>query len=183
MFCMRNVWCRLVFCSTLVVLWQTAYAAHGEEKAAADTKGAAPERDQKPSPQLSPEDVIRLQIEELSAAGDVAGRIARCYRFASPENKKYTGPITRFSMMIKVPPYDALLDARRFLVGRAAIEGNQAHLLLTVVNDKNELAIFRCFLSKQTAVEFKDCWMTDAVLPVGGPKQPAVPARPPAESI
>jgi hypothetical protein len=66
--------------------------------------------------------------------------------------------------MVKTPQYSVLLNARRFLVGRAKVEGNQAHLLLSVVDENNDLVLFRCFLSKQSSAEYKDCWMTDAVI-------------------
>jgi hypothetical protein len=139
-----------------------------------------PKAPAQPSPQLSPEDVIRLQIRALSAKGALKSRIDNCYRFASPANRDHTGPIVRFQQMIESPKYRALLDARHFLVGRATQNGREAHLLLTVVDRAGQLALFRCFLSKQTAAPYADCWMTDAVVRIGeaAPGGPAPPARP-----
>lgn len=154
--------------------------AEQESKPAAD---AAPHKAPKPSPQLTSEGVVQWQVRELSAEGEVADRIERCYRFASPDNRAYTGPLSRFKKMLQAPPYDVLLDAKHFLVGRATCEKNQAHVLLSVVNKKNELTLFRCFLSKQTTPEYKDCWMTDAVVPIGSAQKPAPPARSAEPSI
>ena len=126
-----------------------------------------PEEVVAPSANLSPEDVIRFQISALSAAGDVNARVKRCYQFASPDNRAYTGPLKRFTDMVQSPTYNALLRARHFLVGRATIQGKEAHLLLTVVDSNGELRVFRCFLSKQTNPQYRDCWMTDGVFPVG----------------
>lgn len=164
----------------LCLLSQTGPArAVQESKPAAEAEHKAP----KPSPQLTPEGVVQCQVRELSSEGEVADRIERCYRFASPDNRSYTGPLSRFEKMVQAPPYDALLNAKHFLVGRATRDKNQAHVLLSVTNQQNELILFRCFLSKQTTPEFKDCWMTDAVVPIGSAQKPAAPARPAEPSI
>jgi hypothetical protein len=132
-----------------------------------------------PSPELSPQDVIRFQVSALSGAGDVADRIQRCYRFASPANRRHTGPIENFENMIQSPEYGALLDARRFLVGRAHVEApDLVHLLVTVVDDGGNLTCYRCFLTKQSATPYRDCWMTDAVVRVGSfEREKIVPAE------
>jgi hypothetical protein len=134
--------------------------------------------DRKPSPELSPEDVIRLQINALSAEGPLQTRIQRCYEFASPANRLNTGPVKRFGEMIRQPKYAVLLDAKHVLVGRASVNGRQAHLLLSVVDSQGNLSLFRCLLSKQTLAKYIDCWMTDAVVRIGevdGAKKPDQP--------
>lgn len=136
----------------------------------------------KPSPELSPEDVVQKQMQALSAAGPVAERIDRCYRFASPANREHTGPIERFSAMVQGPAYQALLDATHFLVGRATRQKNEAYLLVTTVDAAGELTLFRFFLSKQEKAPYAGCWMTDAVIRVGAMKPPAEPRKPRRES-
>jgi hypothetical protein len=129
-----------------------------EQKASADS----------PSPKLSPEDVIKFQVGALSEKGDLSQRIKRCYRFASPANRQNTGPIEKFEKMIRSPEYAALLDARRFLVGRAHVESPElVHLLVTLVDGDGNLTCYRCFLTKQSEPPYRDCWMTDAVVRVG----------------
>ena len=51
----------------------------------------------KPSARLSAEEVVEIQLLGLQAAGDdrPAG-IEQVWRFAHPDNRKMTGPITRF---------------------------------------------------------------------------------------
>jgi hypothetical protein len=121
-----------------------------------------------PSPKLTPQEVIQLQISALSAPGDVKDRVANCYEFASPANKRFTGPIGKFEQMIQSPEYCVLLDARTFLAGRAVAESpDLVHLMLTVIDRQGSLVCFRCFLSKQTVPKYRDCWMTDAVIRVG----------------
>jgi hypothetical protein len=118
----------------------------------------------KPAPQFTPEQVIELQIRALSGQGEIKTRVERCYRFASPANRAHTGPLDRFLRMVDSPPYGPLLNAKKFLVGRASVDNGRAHLLLTVVDTGGELTLYRCFLSRQTDGEFAGCWMTDAVL-------------------
>ena len=143
---------------------------------------APPAADGQPSPKLSPEDVVELQMNALSAPGPVQSRIDRCYRFASPANRQHTGPENRFAQMIQAPKYSVLLDAKHFLVGRATLNGRQAHLLLTVVNSKGNLSLFRCLLSKQTAAPYADCWMTDAVIRIGEVDPAKIPQNPPPQA-
>lgn len=145
-----------------------------------------PADDVQPSPQLAPEDVISRQVAALSTAGQMPSRIERCYRFASPANRVHTGPMQRFENMIRSPSYSPLLEARRFLVGRAVKNGREAHLLLTVVDSQGRLSLFRCFLSKQSDAPYAECWMTDAVLrarEVAPPQGPPPPAQPLTPSI
>jgi hypothetical protein len=138
--------------------------------------------ERKPSPKLTPEDVIRLQINALSAEGPIKTRIQRCYEFASPANRLNTGPVKRFGEMIRQPKYAVLLDAKHFLVGRASVNGRQAHLLLTVVDSQGNLCLFRCLLSKQTRATYIDCWMTDAVVRIGDVDSGKTPNQPLASS-
>ena len=128
-----------------------------------------PALNNEPSPELTPEQVIGHQIRALSADGEIRDRIEHCYRFASPSNRRYTGPIDKFEKMIQSPEYRVLLDARKFLVGRALVESpDLVHLLLTVVDKDGNLVCFRCFLTKQTAPPYQGCWMTDTVVRFGG---------------
>jgi hypothetical protein len=139
--------------------------AHATGRSANNVDRARGEKN--PSPRFSPEEVIALQIGALSSEGDVKARIQRCFRFASPANRAYTGPLDRFVRMVQSPSYSSLLYAKQFLVGRASRDNQEAQLLLTVVDGDGKLHLFRCFLSKQIGGEFADCWMTDAVVPVG----------------
>lgn len=52
-----------------------------------------------PDPRLSPADVVRIQLESLRTNGLSDNGIDTTYRFASPSNKKVTGPYARFAQM------------------------------------------------------------------------------------
>jgi hypothetical protein len=126
--------------------------------------------DQAPAPELSPEDVARFQLAALSADAAVPERIAACYRFASPDNRDHTGPIDKFAKLFDLPSYRVMLSARRYLVGKAIRDKDEAYLLVTMVDDRGELAMFRFFLSKQNKAPYAGCWMTDSVIRLRTPE-------------
>lgn len=77
--------------------------------------------------------------------------------------------------MVQAPNYQAILNAKHFLVGHAMQQKDEAYLLVTTVDAAGELTLFRFFLSKQTKAPYANCWMTDAVIRVGtmnAPKKP-----------
>lgn len=118
---------------------------------------------QRPSPDLQPDDVVRVQLSALASEnGDLAG-VAQCFAFASPLNRRATGPLDRFAAMIVKPPYRALLTPDQTLIGTPVVQGNQARVLVTLVDADEQLATFEFLLSRQQA-PYEGCWMTDAVL-------------------
>jgi hypothetical protein len=137
---------------------------------------------QLPDPRLSPEDVVRLQVDALRAFRDDESAIHQCYVLASPSNRAVTGPLERFTAMVQNPTYCALVLHTTALVGRPVIRGGQATVLVTVLDQSRTAHVFRFFLSRQTDPLFLDCWMTDAVIPAHRPLQPDVDHAPPASS-
>lgn len=79
--------------------------------------GAEPET----IPSLSPQDVVRIQLEALRA-----DRIDIVFKFASPRNKAHTGPLSRFVGMLKSPTYAAMLNHRAVVYGPFRKESGQA---------------------------------------------------------
>merc|ERR1719197_688777 len=66
----------------------------------------------KPSPALAPISVVESQMAAL-AEGDVQ----RCYQFASPSNKKITGPWQKFEILVRQSPaYAPLVSCSSFEV-------------------------------------------------------------------
>jgi hypothetical protein len=134
---------------------------------------------QLPSPNLSPNDVVRLQVDALRAFQRDRSAIKQCYAFASPANRAVTGPLDRFTAMVQNPIYSPLVSQTSALVGRPVIRDGQATVFVTVLDDSRTTRGYRFFLSKQTDPEFLECWMTDAVIPL--PEQ-APPEQEPADS-
>ena len=138
----------------------------------ADVTGAAP-RDLAgldlsevvfPSPALTPDAVVRLQIKGLSDAKRDGVGILQCFCLASPANRSITGPLKRFGQMVRTEPYNSMSAPRALLIGRPTFDNQVARLLVTVVDEENNVRVFAFVLSRQDEAPFRDCWMTDAVL-------------------
>lgn len=126
----------------------------------------------RPAVHLMPEDVVRIQLEALRKNDEDNRGIAVAFRFASPANKRSTGPLPRFISMIKNGPYKLMLDYRHVLYSRVEIDGDAAAQRVTLVGSEG-VADFIFFLSRQRTVPCKGCWMTDSVIIVPTVEQAA----------
>ena len=118
-----------------------------------------------PSPDLDPAEVVRIQVEALRNNSPLNEGIALTYRFASPNNKRSTGPLDRFTQMVRTDPYHLLLNHRRARYEPLALSGNQAHQLVIITDSAGEEIAYHWTLVRQEEGKFKDCWMTDMVIP------------------
>lgn len=122
--------------------------------------------DPEPSPELAPEQVVRLQVEALRQNDepyDDAG-IEAAFRFASPANRRATGPLPRFTEMIKLG-YADMLGFERAEYGPMRVEGGQATQWVTLVQADGSRSAYVFGLSRQEGGACGGCWMTDAVVP------------------
>ena len=87
-----------------------------------------------PSPELDPPEVVRIQIEALRKNSILNEGIRLAYRFASPDNKRYTGPLNRFIEMVRSPPYHWLLNHVKAYYGPVAVSGTEAYQLVTITD-------------------------------------------------
>jgi hypothetical protein len=69
---------------------------------------------------------------------------------------------------------------RALLVGRPQFDDQLARVLVTVIDEDSRVRAFTFVLARQQIAQFKNCWMTEAVLPalpMGNPEElPAAPA-------
>ena len=124
--------------------------------------------DLNPGPNMSPEQVVQYQISALQHNDDPApdAGIERAFRFASPKNKEFTGPLARFAQIVKGPAYSSLLNClSSSVVGSTASPGTAA-VYVRIVTSGGHRAAYVFILSKQIEGEFANCWMTDSVSPV-----------------
>ena len=115
-----------------------------------------------PDNTLTPEQVVRGQLEALRNNGPTDGGIAICFRFASPNNQRNTGPLPRFVKMIKSGVYRLMLEYREAEYGVVEIINNRARQRVTLTSATQSIS-FVFYLSKQQHESCKDCWMTDSV--------------------
>lgn len=115
------------------------------------------------TPDLTPQDVVAIQVRSIRAAVDNQERIYECFALASPSNREMTGPVERFREMVMTAPYSRLAFAPEWQVGTAEVEGDFAAVLVTANSDENSPSAFRFVLEKQSLPPYENCWMTVAV--------------------
>ena len=123
-------------------------------------------KDAYPDPSLNPSDVVKMQLTAMQQNDASNLGIEVTFRFASPSNRRYTGPLERFIRLVKNPSYIHLLNHLDVNFMDPIIENGMAiqDVVLTTSNGKRIGYRFR--LSLQQSEQYKDCWMTDAVTPV-----------------
>jgi len=118
----------------------------------------------RPDPSLSPEQVVRIQLEALRRNDADDRGIAVAFRFASPENKRNTGPVPRFARMIKHGPYALMLSFSHASFAPTQVAGRQALQSVTLVAPGHAPVTYLFHLSRQVDDgPNKDCWMTEGV--------------------
>ncbi len=140
----------------------TLHAALGDAPAAAL---ALP----KPSAELAPEDVVRIVIHALGSNDEpfADAGIATTFGFASPANRRNTGPLDRFTRMVKSPPYGVMVDHVASEFSEVVYVGDGAYQLVHLTTRDGGEVVFAFRLSRQRDGVYAGMWMTDAVWPVG----------------
>jgi hypothetical protein len=125
-----------------------------------------------PAPGLDPSEVVRIQVEALRNNSLLDEGIEMTYRFASPGNKRVTGPLVRFTAMVHSAPYDRLLNHRSARYGPLVVSDDEAYQRVIIIDSAGEEIAYHWVLSRQSEGQYTDCWMTDGVLPVQRPSEP-----------
>jgi hypothetical protein len=120
----------------------------------------------KPKPNILPEEVIRIQLEALmknNTPYQDAG-ISQTWEFAHPQNRKYTGPLSNFILMMKSSPYSSMLEHSKHNIIYVSNYDNTANYFVEITDKIGNKFGFTWTLKKViTKGKFKDCWMTSGV--------------------
>ncbi len=120
-----------------------------------------------PAPSLSPREVVSIQIEALrnndSPYEDRGVEVT--FNFASPANKRLTGPLERFKVMVRNPTYGPMIDHRSASYENLVVEGDSARIDVILTSKEGVYLGYRFFLSRQHGNRYEGSWMTDAVIP------------------
>ncbi len=124
--------------------------------------------DSAPNAELSPVDVVNMQLAALADNDNPLPNsgIATVFRFASPSNKEATGPLDRFTMMVKGDPYRDMLNHRQSELMPAMESPSHTLIPVRLVTREGKDARYVFVLTRQQSEACKGCWMTDAVMPV-----------------
>ncbi|HEX7194187.1 MAG TPA: hypothetical protein VF207_04400 [Chthoniobacterales bacterium] len=121
-----------------------------------------------PVPGLSPEQVVQYQVWALQHNDDAyadAG-IERTFRFASPSNKSFTGPLEHFVSIAKSPAYLPMINNLGSSVTGSQIEGDHARVAIRITPAIGPAITYLFVLTRQHVGDFENCWMTDSVVPM-----------------
>jgi hypothetical protein len=125
-----------------------------------------------PNPHMGPDELVRTVVEALHNHNSPAPNagIFTVYQFASPANRRNTGPYGKFLRLVKIPNFAPLLTGGVTTYGPLALSGDRAEEEISIrMNDGHE-ARFRFVVSRQTSEQTRsrcaNCWMVDQVIPL-----------------
>ncbi len=122
----------------------------------------------RPHASLAPEMVVRIQMEALGKNDEphVDRGIEITWRFASPGNRIFTGPLDRFKAMIHGAVYGPMLNYKSVDYENLRLDGPRAQLGVIVLTRENRYVGYRFGLSRRDGPACDGCWMTDSVVPL-----------------
>ena len=122
----------------------------------------------KPNNQIEPYQVVKIQLRSLMNNDQPfknAG-IEQTWEFAHPNNKKFTGPLEKFKIMLNGESYRMLLNHIDHSILEVKITNFQAAYEVTVLDQGKKYYKFRWIVEKYDLDgPLKDCWLTTGVSP------------------
>ena len=119
-----------------------------------------------PSNLIKPKEVIKIQLTGLMKNDDIFkdSGIEQTWNFAHPENKKNTGPLPNFKMMIKGRSYRMLLNHLSHTITEVGSGDKWAQFEVIILDSEKIYHKFNWQVEKYTDDgPLKDCWLTTMV--------------------
>ena len=121
---------------------------------------------QVPNNLIMPNEVIKIQLVGLmnNDKNFKDSGIEQTWNFAHPENKKYTGPLPHFKMMIKGKSYQMLLNHISHTITEVGSSDKWAQFEVIILDKEKIYHKFNWQVEKYTEEgPLKDCWLTTMV--------------------
>ena len=126
-----------------------------------------------PNSNIKPKEVVKIQLSGLQQ-NDLQFKdsgIEQTWNFAHPNNKKVTGPLNNFKMMIKGASYQMMIDHLSHTITEVGSSNKWAQFEVIIL-DKNKIYHkFNWQVEKYGENgPLKDCWLTTMVsnpIPLG----------------
>jgi len=121
---------------------------------------------QVPNNLIMPNEVIKIQLVGLmnNDKSFKDSGIEQTWNFAHPENKKYTGPLPHFKMMIKGKSYQMLLNHISHTITEVGSSDKWAQFEVIILDKEKIYHKFNWQVEKYTEEgPLKDCWLTTMV--------------------
>ena len=125
----------------------------------------------KPSAQLSPEDVVEIQLLglKLTKGSSQSLEMRQVWEFAHPSNKAMTGPFERFATLFDMPAYRPLLGHKDHEIVRLAVGDDVVQLRVAITGADSRAYVYLWVVGKVGEGSQKGSWMTLSVsAPAGG---------------
>ena len=120
----------------------------------------------KPNSNIGPSEVVKIQLIGLQKndLGYMDSGIEQTWNFAHPNNKKNTGPLSNFKMMIKGNSYQMLLNHLSHVITEVG-SGDKWAQFEVVILDKNKIYHKFSWQVEKYTVDgpLKGCWLTTIV--------------------
>ena len=118
-----------------------------------------------PSQELSPREVIRIQLSALqqNSADMPSAGIEQTWAFAHPRNRAVTGPIERFEQMLKNKNYQCLLGHKEHRIQEVIVTSEIANYQVIIVSSDGKKFSFFWRLERMAEGPLIGSWMTIGV--------------------
>ena len=127
----------------------------------------------KPNSNIKPKEVIKIQLNGLQQNDSKFkdSGIEQTWKFAHPNNKRVTGPLSNFKMMLKSDSYGMMINHLSHTITELGSSDKWAQFEVIIL-DKNKIYHkFNWQVEKYTLDgSLKDCWLTTMVsspIPLG----------------
>lgn len=121
-----------------------------------------------PDAGLSPEDVVKIQLDLLQnddLLPDNMG-LRAAYAFASPAGRATSGPFERFILLLETPDYAPLIGFEQAALDVMIASKRKAYQRVHLLQRGGAAATYLFILSRQRRPPCVGCWMTDTILRV-----------------
>ncbi len=127
----------------------------------------------KPNKDILPSEVVKIQLTGLQN-NDLDfkdGGIEQTWNFAHPNNKRVTGPLSNFKMMIKSDSYGMMINHLSHTITKLGSSDKWAQFEVIILDKDKIYHKFNWQVEKFTSEGIlKDCWLTTMVsspIPLG----------------
>ena len=126
-----------------------------------------------PNNAISPKEVVKIQLSGLQQ-NDINYKdsgIEQTWQFAHPNNKRVTGPLSNFKMMIKSDSYGMMINHLSHTITEVGSSDKWAQFEVIILDKDKIYHKFNWQVEKYTLDgSLKDCWLTTMVsspIPLG----------------
>ena len=126
-----------------------------------------------PNNTISPKEVVKIQLSGLQQ-NDLKYKdsgIEQTWQFAHPNNKRVTGPLSNFKMMIKSDSYGMMINHLSHTITELGSSDKWAQFEVIILDKDKIYHKFNWQVEKYTVEgSLKDCWLTTMVsspIPLG----------------